>query len=155
MFRPVAGVNTRASTLETEAVFLFYAASRFSLCITIVLENTTQPHKSNSIPDVLLNQSRLQWILQFQNSFLWDRELHSVLSISPDRLIRSAHRRMSLAADNSFPLEGVILSGASGQATDNNMATQSSISGSRSPGSSPRGTDSPLWSGFKQQAYLK
>lgn len=96
----------------------------FSVCLTVTLENTTQPHTGvQCTPDVLLNQNRLRWILQFQNSFLSDRELHSVLCISPDRLIRIPHSRMSSVADNSFPLEEAILSGASGQASDNNTVT--------------------------------
>lgn len=79
--------------------------------------------RAQSIPDVLLNQKRLQWILQFQNSFLSGGELHSVLCISPDRLILIPHSCMSSVADNSFPLEEVILAGASGQASDNGTAT--------------------------------
>lgn len=96
------------------------------------------------IPDVLLNQNWLQRILQFQNSFPLDRELHSLLCISPDRPICIPHSCTSSAADNGFPLEEVILSGVSGQAPDNNTAAQACISGSQSQLSSPPGDDSPL-----------
>lgn len=86
--------------------------------------NATQPHTEvQSTPDVLLNENRLEKILQFQNSFLSGRELHSVLCISSDRLIRIPHSCMSAVAYNSFPLDEVILSGVSGQASHNNIAT--------------------------------
>lgn len=49
---------------------------------------------------------------------------------------------MSSEADNSFPLEEVILSGASGQASDNNTATWRFHLQLRSQVSSPPGADS-------------
>lgn len=105
-------------------------------------ENHSATYHTESIPDVLFNQNRLQWILQFQNSFLLDGEFVRVPCISPDRLIRIPWSCMPLVADNSFPLEGVILSGASGQASDNNMATSSLHLRLWSQLSSPPGADS-------------